>query len=145
MNRSSHSGFTLVEMAVTLLILGLVLTFAIPGFQKMNQTFQLQGATQNVAAQIRLAREKALATGIPQPVHFVTSTQYHIHYPSGISTQWTLPTGVTFTSGMVGGWYTMQRDGRCTYTAPAAGLIVLQNRRGNRDTVSVQLSGLVQE
>src|SRR5689334_10325356 len=145
MNRSSHSGFTLVEMAVTLLILGLVLLFAIPGFQKMNQTLQLQGATQNVAAQIRLAREKALATGIPQPVHFVSTTLYHIHYPSGIATQWSLPNGVQFTSAMVGGWYTMQRDGRCTFTAPAAGLIVLQNNRGLRDTVTVQLSGLVQD
>jgi hypothetical protein len=62
---------------------------------------------------------------------------YHIHYPSGIGATWNLPDGITYYS--VGVNPTMTKDGR----ANASGDVILQNRRGSRDTVSVQMSGLV--
>jgi hypothetical protein len=53
-----------------------------------------------------------------------------------------LPGGVTFTTGTVGNWLRLLPDGTCLF-ASGTGLIVLQNTRGLRDTVSVQLSGLI--
>ena len=138
MDRKGQRGFSLIELAITVLVMGLVLTMTIPAFRSFSASHQLHGAAENVAMQMRLAREKAIATGIEQPMHFVTSTQYHIHYPSGISTVWTLPKGVTFSSG-VGTWYRMERDGRCDNF----GLVVLRDYRGNLDTVSVQRSGMI--
>ncbi len=145
MKPSNPRGFTLVELAVTILVLGLLFAFSIPAFQSVSQSYQLKGATENLASQIRLAREKAIATGVDQPLHFTPNwnylgaiSDYHIHYPSGHAVPIArLPRGITFYS--IGVNPTMFRDGRMN----ASGNIILQDQRGNRDTVSVQMSGLV--
>lgn len=138
MNRHGDRGFSLIELAITVLVMGLVLSFGIPAFRSLSNSYQLHGAAENMASQLRLAREKAISTGVEQPMHFVTSTTYHIHYPTGIATVWTLPKGITISSG-VGSWFRMERDGR----SDNSGIVVLRDARGNLDTVSVQLSGLV--
>ncbi len=141
MSRSNMRGFTLVEMAVAILVLGLLFAFSIPAFQNVSSSYQLKGATENLAAQLRLAREKAIATGMDQPMHFTPNwmdSDYHIHYASGfVPAKWKLPLGITYYS--IGVNPTMFRDGR----ASGSGIIILRDRRGFRDTVSVQMSGLV--
>lgn len=141
MSRSCSRGFTLVEMAVSILVLGLLFAFSIPAYQNISASYQLKGATENVAAQLRLAREKAIATGMEQPMHFTANylnSDYHIHYPTGfIPAKWKLPRGITLYSVSV--HPTMYKDGR----ASGSGLIVLQDARGLKDTISVQMSGLV--
>ena len=140
MRDPTERGFSLVELAIVLVVMGLLFGFSVPNFQRISSTYQLRGAAENVAGQLRLAREKAIATGVEQPVHIVTSTTYHIHYTSGIiSTTWTLPRGVTFTNPTVGSWYHMESDGRSL----ESGIIVVGNTQGALDTVSVQLSGLI--
>jgi hypothetical protein len=128
-------------MAVVILLLGLMFAFSIPAFQNISTSYQLKGATENIAAQLRLAREKAIATGMPQPMHFTPNylnSDYHIHYPTGfIPAKWKLPRGVTFYS--IGVNPTLKSDGRSDFS----GSIILQDARGNRDTVSIQMSGLV--
>ena len=138
MNDDGNRGFTLVELAMVLVVLGLLFSFCIPAFHSLSASQQLKGAGENLAVQLRMAREKAIATGVVQPMHFVGTNVYHIHYPTGIAAAWTLPTGISFTSSM-NDWYRMQADGRCDNS----GDIVLRDPRGDRDTVSVQLSGLV--
>lgn len=141
MSRSCSRGFSLVEMAVVILLLGLMFAFSIPAFQNISTSYQLKGATENIAAQLRLAREKAIATGMPQPMHFTPNylnSDYHIHYPTGfVPAKWKLPRGVTFYS--IGVNPTLKSDGRSDFS----GSIILQDTRGNRDTVSIQMSGLV--
>ena len=139
-------GFTMVEMAVTILVLGLLFAFSIPAYQNISSTYQLKGATENVAAQLRMAREKAIATGYDQPFHVAPSwtdpidgviSDYHIHYPTGFCpAKWRLPRGITFYSAISP---TMRKDGRSS----GSGFIILRDRRGFRDTVSVQISGLI--
>lgn len=138
MNSTTERGFSLVELAMVLVVLGLLFSFCIPAFHSLNSSQQLKGASENIAVQLRMAREKAIATGVVQPMHFVGTNVYHIHYPTGIAAAWTLPTGITFTSSM-NDWYRMQADGR----SDNSGDVVLQDTRGDKDTVSVQLSGLV--
>jgi prepilin-type N-terminal cleavage/methylation domain-containing protein len=136
-------GFTLVEMAVAVLVLGMVMAFSIPAFQSMSRTYRLKGATENIAVQLRLAREKAIATGVSQEMHFAenypsgTPFDYHIHNSGVVGAMWELPRGVTYQSVTV--VPRMLPDGRCN----TSGMIILQDPTGARDTVSVQLSGLV--
>jgi len=141
MTRSHTHGFTLVEMAVVILIFGMLFAFSIPAFQRINASNQLKGATENLAAQLRLARSKAMSTGMDQPMHFTPNylnSDYHIHYISGfIPAKWKLPRGITYFS--IGLNPTMKKDGR----SDQSGLVILQDQRGNRDTVSVLTSGLV--
>jgi type II secretory pathway pseudopilin PulG len=130
-------------MSVVILLIGIVMAFAIPSVRGISMSNKLKGAAENIAAQLRLAREKAIATGTDQTMVFAlndppgTDYDYRISNSPNLSARWELPRDITYYS--IGVNPTMKRDGR----ASASGLVVLQDRRGNRDTVSVQLSGLV--
>jgi len=144
MRNPAERGFSLVELAIVLVVLGLLFSFSIPNFQSLSSTYQLRGATENIAGQLRLAREKAIGTGIAQPVSFkydyLGQSDYRTTPASGVGGSWRLPRGITYAWGTgTDSTYILQTDGRCD----RAGLIILQNQRGNRDTVSVQLSGLI--
>jgi len=145
MRRFESRGFSLVELAITILVMGLILAFTVPALQGLNASQQLKGTSENISGQFRLAREGAIATGTTQVLHFQAGAfgcDYHSH--NGISGplrgQWKLPTGISY-YWPAGTWweYRWTKDGRCM----DSGLIILQDRRGNRDTVSIQASGLV--
>ncbi len=143
MHSPLHRGFTLVEMAVVLTLLGLLLAFSVPAFHSASQGYQLKGATQNIAGQLRLAREKAIATGTDQVMHFTlnfpagSTWDYHIHNGGFVGPGWSLPNGIDYANVTISP--TMLRDGRMS----GSGIVVLRDRKGNLDTVSVLTSGLV--
>lgn len=140
---SRERGFSLIELMIVLVVLGLVLGYTMPSLLRFSSTLQLRGTAENIAGQLRLAREKAIATGVVQPVRFSTGSPtsgYRTTPAVGVGGSWTLPHGITYV------WvtgaestYVFQRDGRCD----RSGLVVLSDPHGHRDTVSVQLSGFV--
>ena len=145
MSQTRTSGFTLVEMAVTILVLGLIFAFSVPAFQIIGDTYKLHGATENLAAQLRIAREKAMSVQADQPMHIAPNSlgaDYHIHYlPGGFcptTARWKFPRGVTLFSA-TSSVPIMMADGRIN----GSGTIILRDRRGNQDTVSYLSSGLV--
>ena len=144
MKSAPAAGFSLVELAITILVLGIVFAFGIPAFSNLSGSYNLKGTTENISAQLRLAREKAIATGITQNLWFKKTKcqggDYCIDNGGSGDPQWNLPNGITYKNGS--GFqdnYRMTKDGRCQ----DSGMIIVQDRRGNRDTVSVQISGLV--
>ncbi|MDM8007987.1 MAG: prepilin-type N-terminal cleavage/methylation domain-containing protein [Phycisphaerae bacterium] len=144
MATSGERGFSLIELMIVLVVLGLIIGYSIPSFQRFSSTLQLRGASENIAGQLRLAREKAIATGVVQPVSFrygyLGESDYRTTPASGVGGSWRLPRGVTYAWGSgAESTYVFQKDGRCD----RSGLIVLQNKYGHRDTVSVLLSGFV--
>lgn len=150
-SRSRQRGFSLVELMVTLVIFGLVLGFSIPYLQSLNQSHQLKGATENFAAQLRMAREIAIATNTTQLMHCTAgyivngqTTDYHIHNNT-VGATWRLPPGITYYWGAgTNSAYQFASDGRINTSAGySSGLVIFQNRRGDLDTVSVQVSGLI--
>jgi prepilin-type N-terminal cleavage/methylation domain-containing protein len=139
---SDTRGFTLIELAIVLTVMGLLLAFAVPGVSRLSQSHQLQGAAENIAAQVRVAREKAIATNSDIMFHVNTgyaATPYHVHTNGVISMFWKLPNGITFDPASNGANTTLKKDG----TASNSMTVVIKDRLGNRDTVSVLMSGLV--
>ncbi len=138
-------GFTLIELGVVVVCLSLVFAFAVPSYQSFNQTLQLQGSAQSLAAQINMARQKAINTGAGQTIHFYYGTygfHYHIHNAGVVGAGWNFPNGVLYSwdaGTLPGQQVTMQPNGR----ASQSGMVILTNPRGQRDTVRVQLSGMV--
>lgn len=144
MATSGERGFSLIELMIVLVVLGLIIGYSIPSFNRFSSTLQLRGAGENIAGQLRLAREKAIATGVVQPVTFrydyLGQSDYRTTPPVGVGGSWRLPRGITYAWGTgAESSYVFQKDGRCDHS----GLIVLQNRFGQRDTVGVQLSGFI--
>jgi prepilin-type N-terminal cleavage/methylation domain-containing protein len=137
----SERGFSLIELMIVLVVFALVLSFGIPNFHRLSATYQLQAAAENIAGQMRLAREKAIATNVVQPFRCSPVGTGYATTPSvGIGARWSLPRGITYVwCGGTDSLYVLQTDGR----SDRSGMVVLQDPSGARDTITVQLSGLV--
>jgi prepilin-type N-terminal cleavage/methylation domain-containing protein len=140
-------GFTLMELMVVMIVLATVLAFSLPAYIDYLGSHNLKGAAEDIVGQLKIAREKAIATGTKQIMHFYTNqynSDYHIHNTvAGVAVTtpgWYLPHGITYYNGA--GFqpiYQMNPDGTCSNS----GYIILQDVRSHRDTVSVQMSGLI--
>jgi prepilin-type N-terminal cleavage/methylation domain-containing protein len=152
-NRLEPRGFTLVELAVTLTVLGLLLAFSVPAFTKINRSYQLKNATENAAGTMRLWRERAIASGNSISIHFNTAyagSDWHMHeYAPGPVLVRTIiggqfPTGVSQYTSSANPWF--EKDGR---VSSGNGSLVLQSTHLRsdgtplRDTVTVLTSGLI--
>jgi prepilin-type N-terminal cleavage/methylation domain-containing protein len=139
---SSNAGFTLIEMMVTVFILGLIIAYSIPGLHSSFELQGLRGSVDGIAAQAKLARAAALSTDIAQPFHVAEDSlgwDYHVHTAHGI-VGWSFPRGVhvlspaTPSSGVV-----FQPSGR----ASGSLTVVLGSDTGARDSVTIEASGFV--
>ena len=144
MKRTDYAGFSLLELMVVLVVGGLLLAVTIPAFKHFTQSNDLKSSSRSIASQLSLAHEKAILTGTTQTMRFMAnyggSSDYHIWSNNVASPSWRLPKGVTYFWGAgTQNTYRMTSDGRCLDT----GYVILENDAGDRDTVSVRLSGLV--
>jgi prepilin-type N-terminal cleavage/methylation domain-containing protein len=143
MSEDNMRGFTLIELMVVFVILGGVLAFGVPTFLGFTQTNMLRGAASDIASQLRMAREKAIGSGVMQTFHLTygyLNSDYHIHNGSLVDPKWSLPKGITYYYGT--NWnnqFRFTRDGQCM----DSGYVMVQNERGDIDTVRVQLSGMI--
>ena len=58
--RNRTAGFTLIELMVTMVILALVATIAIPGFGRLIDNNRLVSGTNLLVSSIKLARSEAI-------------------------------------------------------------------------------------
>jgi type IV fimbrial biogenesis protein FimT len=147
MNLTRSRGFSLVELAIVLVIFGVLMSFSVPMIQGFTSTQNLKGATENLAGQLRLARQVAIDTGKSQTMHcFYQSllngqlSDYHMHSGGVVGAMWSLPKGITYNwAAGTASVYIFGSDGRVN----TSGMLILRNTKGEMDTVSVQGSGMV--
>ena len=140
----SNRGFTLVEMMIVVLLMGMMLAFAVPALRKLGASQGLKGAKENIISQLQMQRAQAISTGVDsQRIHFNQNYgfDYHLHPASGTPTVgWHFPKGVTYATGFSNASdLIMKADGRASMSLT----IPLMNQQGVRDTVVVLTSGLV--
>lgn len=61
--RGAHmrqEGYSLLELMVTLAVIGIVSTLAVPSFASLNSRIQIRCATEEIASELRLARQLAM-------------------------------------------------------------------------------------
>ncbi len=64
------SGFTLTELMIVILIMGLIAVFSVPGYNQFMQTWKLNGEAQEFASMLRTARSAAVMKNIPVVFNF---------------------------------------------------------------------------
>lgn len=74
MARSDSSGFTLVELMVTLAVLAILMTLAVPSFADFLDKFRLRGAVDDVVSVISNARAESVKSGLDVRVDFGGTT-----------------------------------------------------------------------
>ena len=110
------SGFTLVEVAVTLAILGIIALVAVPSIKSWRESYTLRSASQEVYAMLMRAKTEAMKRnqscrvefGLPGPTGMqicsVSTVNAGAACPAGtILQQSQLPTGATFAGTAVAG------------------------------------------
>jgi prepilin-type N-terminal cleavage/methylation domain-containing protein len=92
----AHNGYSLVELLVAIGIFGIVVAAALPHIDSRRQN--INTAVNTIMANIRLARAKAMSTGVHYCAHMSSSTKYYVRRWSDNKNivDATLPTGVTW-------------------------------------------------
>jgi prepilin-type N-terminal cleavage/methylation domain-containing protein len=144
MKTPPDAGFTMMELMVVMIVGAIIFAITIPAFKHFSGTNDLASSARAIATQLSLAREKSISTGNTQTMRFIkdyqSTSDYHIWSNNVASPSWKLPKGITYYWGTgTQNQYRMTSDGRCL----DSGFVILQNDAGDRDTVSVRLSGLI--
>jgi prepilin-type N-terminal cleavage/methylation domain-containing protein len=72
--KSRYSGFTMLEMLIVILILGIIAAFAIPQAYQAVKAYRLHSDAAAVAAELNVARFRAASQYAPDRVHVDPST-----------------------------------------------------------------------
>lgn len=135
-------GFSLIEMMVVIAVMGVMVAIGVPAYNLWARSQSMKGAVQAIAGEVQMLRARAMATGKTQTIHFALDSanvgDYHVHEDGRITAKFDLPRNVQYSVYNQGG-FSITPDGR----ASASKLVILRDRRGNRDTVSVLTSGMV--
>jgi len=82
--RGSSPGFTLVEVMVIIILIGIIMLFALPNFTSIQRRARIRAGAQEVGQDLRSVRERALASG--QPYYAIkdgSNRSYHVYLPDG--------------------------------------------------------------
>jgi len=158
---SANRGFSLIELMCALVITGIVLAIATPGFGKFRSTMSLKQANAQVLQDVRRARQLAITRHAPVVVSFgnppavANITSYKIHVDTNgdnlvqsgeMVTLKNLPAGTQLTTVSLTPVDSLRFDSAGLLLLTAAGspggCIVLSNRLNRRDTLLVSAVGV---
>lgn len=83
---SPESGFTLIEVIVVILLLGIAVALVVPrGLRQASVGAALDTEAQKMAGTVRLARQKAMDSGLSYKVYFATDKYYLVRVNQDLS------------------------------------------------------------
>lgn len=140
-----QEGHTLMELMVGLAVTGIISALAIPNFLTLNSGVQIQSATEEVASELRLARQLAIAhrdrvritfdleqqTLVVQSINGSEATPHHVYRYAD--------KGVAIEEPSTGPEILFHPSGR----SATATTIHLRNKEGQTQTVTVGITGRV--
>ncbi len=131
-----HKGFTLIELMVVLLIMGMLLSLAWPRLDRIYQHYALNSSATQLAWTLREARSEAMFKGQPSSIRFYVSLN---RYRSDTQAYYLLK-GIQYV-GEPNFTYRIGSIPACSFNgtgAPAGGgTVVLKNRFNERKYIIV--------
>jgi len=158
---SDSRGFTLLELVWSLVIVGIVMALAMPGYGKFRESMSLKQANAQVLQDVRRARQLAVTRHAPVIVRFGAPpsisniTSYTIHVDTNgdnvrqateMMTVRNLPTGTRLSAVVLTPVDSLRFDAAGLLLQTAAGnpggRMILSNRANRRDTLMVSAAGV---
>jgi len=155
---SDSRGFTLLELVWSLIIVGIVMALAMPGYGKFRESMSLKQANAQVLQDVRRARQLAVTRHAPVVVRFgappsisnitsytilVDTNGDGIAQSSEMNTFRTLPTGTRLSAVTLTPVDQLQFDvSGLLQAGTLGGRLVIANRANRRDTLMVSAAGV---
>lgn len=76
----NNSGFTLTELMIVILILGIIAVLTVPNFNHFMQTWKLNGEAQELASMMRTARSAAVMKNMDVVFSFDMAQNNYMYY-----------------------------------------------------------------
>ncbi len=130
------AGFTLIEVLVSLTILGSLIAIAMPKFSQLLPGIRLSSAARQVATDLQLARMRAIAQHATQTVVFTPSTATYTFGASDTRNLGLLYPGTTITNVSSG-------NPTFTTTGTAGATTITLSNRGVTKQIQVTTIGRV--
>lgn len=156
MKKKNERGFTIVELLIVMVVVGILAAIAIPNFQPLLKKDKLRATTTTVTSTLYLARMKAVNDGKPIGVKFDANGRFYVVTSPKTSADrfgvpYKLEEGVeivsnTFNNGVVIFTERGQLDKSCLPTGTYTGEIVMTD--GTVDSTRVEvtfISGRIRE
>lgn len=70
LRRTGRGGYTLIEMSVVLVIIGIILLVTVGQVDNLLPRYRARSSIREMAAEIRLARASAMSTGMPHYIQY---------------------------------------------------------------------------
>jgi len=131
-------GFTILELMVTLGILAVVLTIAIPDFHRISSNGNLKTAARDLVADFNALKARAMAENTQYVLTFNGDNTYMSPGLPNVKSPASIAKDITFDPPNFGGGTTVTFSTRGTLTA---GSVVLRNSRGSTAQITCNLSG----
>lgn len=141
---TAEKGFTLTEILVSLSVVVILATISLPFIKRYQPNLKLDGASRDLASDLRLAQQYSISEQVSYYIDISTSTKQYKLYKTGSTTPvktYSLPNEISFQS--VNG---LSSD-RVTFNAYGAvsdsGSIVLSTSQKSK-TINIKPSGYVE-
>ncbi len=134
----NKKGLTLVELAVVMVIIGVVAALAVPNVGRWLPNYRLRSATRDIVSTLRLAQMKAVSTSLNYQVSFnVAGGNYILQRNTGglwvnEGGSQALPSGISLNTTFANNTALFRSD-----SSSNGGSVVLQNSKGGINTVTV--------
>ncbi|WP_370293836.1 Tfp pilus assembly protein FimT/FimU [Deinococcus sp. KSM4-11] len=150
---SATAGFTLVEMLITLAVLGIIMGIAAPTMLNWKNTRDADNFLASLAGDLNASRTRAMATGQERRIRLLDARTYVVENQAIGSSTWTTVRTGTASSDVIdltntlGRTYDFKSVGFATITT-AAGVVASSNdikalKGSGQKTLSVTALGLV--
>jgi type IV fimbrial biogenesis protein FimT len=140
-----QEGHTLMELMVVTAVIGIILALAVPNFVLLNSRTQIRCATEEIASELRLARQLAIThrdrlritfdleqqTLVAQFVNGPDATTHHVYHYGG--------KGIAIEEPSAGPEILFHPSGR----SATATTIHLRNKEGEVETLTIGITGRV--
>lgn len=158
MRVSSRRGFTLVEIAVVVVLAGIILAAGVPAFLSLARSLSEAQARNKIMDTLRMARQRAVTTHTPVIVAFgngsttTNVTTYSVHFdtnndrmkqPGERWASYTLPNGTALETVSLQPPDTLVFDSSGALAPSVTGGTMVVYGNGKRDTLYVSATGLV--